>query len=459
MKKIYLILPVLLLFVLGACSPEEYDRLDPNAIPLVSGLEEAIVITVDQETNTVTFTLDKPGYNPVWIFDDGKYAAENGVKKIFPKAGDYTVEMKASNRNGISDGSVTKTFHIDKSLMEGFAGFVYDSEYNMWKTATVNTPTFYYAPGWVQIADPAYTLNGSAYTVTLPSATTETWQAQMALGTNLSANAATHYDFSVILTSTKDHPGVMVKLTDASNDGSFFFEQKIVLEANQPTCFWMSDMPGIDMASVKLVFDFGGNVADTEMRMEDVVFKDHANDDGTVVPDRDAFDEGRDLSGSEYATGIVGKWTWEPSVQGHFGCGPNPDEPTGWWSAPAEDKKDWGLYDDTMTFGADKSYQFNPGEGGKVYVNKDCTFHSELYLGDGLDYLVPVEPQTATYTVTEEAGAYYLQLPSKTLFSYMPSDQVYNNPKYKITRMTTTMMELVSLGDGISWKYRLKKVN
>lgn len=459
MKKIYIILPLLLLVLVGACSPEEYDRLDPSATPLVSGLEEVIAITVDQETNTATFTLNKPGYNPVWIFDDGKYSNENGVQKIYPKAGEYTVEMKLSNRNGMSDGSVTKSFRIEKSLMTGFGGFVYDSPYNLWKSATINTPTFWYAPDWQQIADPAYSLNGTAYTVNLPSATLLTWQAQMALVTNMSTNAATRYDFSVILTATADHPGVMVKLTDASDDGSFFFEQKIELVANQPTCFWMSDMPGIDMASVKLVFDFGGNAAGTVMTLEDVVFKDHANDDGTVVPDKDAFDEGRDLAAGEYATGIVGKWTWESSTQGHFGCGENPDNPLGWWSAAAEEKKDWGLYDDTMTFGADKSYQFNPGEGGKIYVNKGCDFHKELYLGDDQDYLVPVDPQTATYTLVEEAGAYYLQLPSKTLFSYMPSDDVYNNPKYKITRMTTTMMELVSLGNGISWKYRLKKVN
>lgn len=459
MKKIYILLPLVLLFVLGACSPEEYDRLDPNATPLVSGLEDAIVITVDQETNTATFTLDKPGYNPVWIFEDGKYATENGFQKVFSKAGDYTVELKVSNRNGMSDGSITRTFNIEKSLMTGFGGFVYDSPYNLWKNATVDAPTFWYAPDWNQIDDPAYALSGSAYTVTLPSATSATWQAQMAMVTNISTNAATRYDFSVILTDSKDHPGVMVKLTDASDDGSFFFEQKIELVAKEPTCFWMSDMPGIDMASVKLVFDFGGNEANTEMRMEDVVFKDHANDDGTVVPDKDAFNEGRDLGGSEYATGIVGKWTWEATTQGHFGCGETPDNPTGWWSAAPNEKKDWGLYDDTMIFGTDGSYQFDPGEGGAIYVNKGCTFHSELYLDDGEDYLVPVEPQTATYELVEEAGTYYLQLPPKTFFSYMPSDDVYDNPKYKITRMTTTMMELSSTGAGISWKYRLKKVD
>ena len=33
-----------------------------------------------------------------------------------------------------------------------------------------------------------------------------------------------------------------------------------------------------------MVFDFGGNQADDEIMIESLVLKDHANDDGTVVP-------------------------------------------------------------------------------------------------------------------------------------------------------------------------------
>lgn len=461
MKKIYVLYLAMFSLMLGACNPEQYDGVDAKGIPSVSDIPgDAISIVVDQETNNVTFSMtDVKGSIPVWIFSDGSYSTINGFQKIFKDAGDHTVEVKLSNRNGISDGSVTKTFHIDKSLMKGFAGFVYDSEFNLWKKATINQPTFWYAPGWSQIADPAYKLERGAYTVTLPAATTDTWQAQMALVTDIATNSATKYDFSVILVATKDHPHVMVKLTDSSNDGVFFFEEKIKLKANEPVCFWKSNMNGIDIAKLKLVFDFGGNSENTTMTMERIVLKDHANDDGTVVPAPDQFDEGDDINGKDYATGIVGKWTWEPSVQGHFGCGESPDNATGWWSASAYEKADWGLYDDVMTFGANGSYLFDPGEGGKIYVNKDCTFYPEYNLNNGADYLVPVEQQTATYTVTQESGTYYLNFPPQTLFTYMPSDAVYNNPKYKITRMTTTMMEVVSLGQGISWKYRLKKIN
>lgn len=461
MKKIYILYMTMFSLLLGACTPEQYDGVDAKGIPSVSDItDDAISIVVDQETNNVTFKMTGvSGYMPVWIFSDGSYSTINGFQKVFKDAGDYTVEVKLSNRNGISDGSLTKTFHIDKSLMKGFGGFVYDSDFNMWKKAVINQPTFWYAPGWSQIADPAYTLDKGSYTVTLPAATTDTWQAQMALVTNIGTVSSKAYDFSVILSSTKDHPHVMVKLTDSSNDGVFFFEETIKLKANEPVCFWKSEMNGIDIATLKLVFDFGGNSENSIITLDKIVLKDHADDDGTVVPETGDSDEGDELSGKEYATGIVGKWTWEPSVRGHFGCGPSPDDPTGWWSASANEKADWGLYDDVMTFGANGSYLFDPGEGGQIYVNKDCTFFPEYNLNDGADYLVPVAQQTATYTVTEESGTYYLNLPSKTLFTYMPSDAVYNNPKYKITKMTTTIMELVSLGEGISWKYRLKKID
>ena len=43
-------------------------------------------------------------------------------------------------------------------------------------------------------------------------------------------------------------------------------------------------MPGIDIANLKLVFDFGRNAAGTDMTIESIVLKDHANDDGTEVP-------------------------------------------------------------------------------------------------------------------------------------------------------------------------------
>ena len=82
------------------------------------------------------------------------------------------------------------------------------------------------------------------------------------------------------------------------------------------------------------------------------------------------------------------------------------------------------------------------------------------YSGDGsTDFQEPVSKQITTYTVTNDGSKYYLQFPAKTYVSYIPSEDVYNNPKYLITKMTSNMLEFVSLGSGISWRYRFVRKN
>ncbi len=167
---------------------------------------------------------------------------------------------------------------------KGFFGFDANSEFNMWKNVEYNM-FFWYAPGWNQIADPGFEANGNDYTVFLPEATTDQWQAQMAFKTtNISTTADKHYDFSCILNSDKDLNGVTVKLVMDGDDNVFYFTDRIDLKAGEDYIFWKSDMPGIDMERVNLFFDFGGCQAGTTVNIFNIVLKDHANDDGTVLP-------------------------------------------------------------------------------------------------------------------------------------------------------------------------------
>ena len=165
-----------------------------------------------------------------------------------------------------------------------FDGFDPYSEYNMWKDADFYM-FFWYAPGWNQIADPEFEDNGIDYTIFLPEATTDQWQAQMAFKTtNISTTADKHYDFSCILNSDKDLNGVTVKLVMDGDDNVFYFADRIDLKAGENYIFWKSDMPGIDMERVNLFFDFGGCQAGTTVNIFNIVLKDHANNDGTVLP-------------------------------------------------------------------------------------------------------------------------------------------------------------------------------
>ena len=165
-----------------------------------------------------------------------------------------------------------------------FAGFDPNSDFNMWKNVEYNM-FYYYAPGWAQIADPGFVANGNDYTITLPEATTDQWQAQVAFKTtNISTTASKNYDFSCIINSDKDLNGVTVKLVMDGDDNVFYFTDRIDLKAGEDYIFWKSDMPGIDMEHVNLFFDFGGCQAGTTVNIYNIVLKDHANDDGTVLP-------------------------------------------------------------------------------------------------------------------------------------------------------------------------------
>lgn len=195
------------------------------------------------------------------------------------------LDLKADRMDLVADNGAIAWHYTLCTLGEpAFNGFKFDSEFNLWRTATVTETSYFYAPGWTQIADPEPEMTEGGFTVTLPAATTDQWQAQMLMTTDLSTNAATNYDFSVILNSNADHPGVTVKLTSATDDNSFYFAERLKLKANEDYVFYMSDMPGIDIANLKFVFDFGGNSENQKITVSNIVLKDHANDDGTVLP-------------------------------------------------------------------------------------------------------------------------------------------------------------------------------
>ena len=464
MKKIFRNIGCALLagLAMTACSPDTFDGADETKIPTVSG--EDFTMEVDQEVNQVRVNYpETAGVYPVWIFNGATYSTLNNAGWANTEAGTYTVELKLGNRNGISQGSVKKTFTFNETKVnyttmlnriagkewridnaepahlacgpyggdgsgwwnatpdeksafgvyddrisftvesnkggtftynpgadgltyvnigcslwdnggadadfdmatqeqsasfefkrgqwtdtegnvqdadflvlapntlfpyisadsqyenprfrietltatkmvlvyeneaggiswrfiftskEGekkFEGFDANSDFNMWKGITP-TMEFWYAPGWNQIADPEFTDAGNDYTIVLPEATTDQWQAQVKFHTNLTTSAASHYDFSAILNSDKDLNGATVKLVLDGDDGVFYFDDRVELKAGEDYIFWKSDLEGIDMSKVMLVLDFGGCQAGTTVNVRNIVLKDHANDDGTVLP-------------------------------------------------------------------------------------------------------------------------------------------------------------------------------
>lgn len=293
MKRIFKYLAVIAASAAAVGCYPDVATPEVGKLPDAEGLE--VKIEVDQETNYVTFTMLTPGVVPMWIFGDQKvdrtentrYAyTQNGVRLRFRDEGTHSVEVKAYNANGVSIGSVVKTFKMENTY-------------------------------------------------------------------------------------------------------------------------------------------------------------------------RDPFDP------SPYIKRLSREWVWNSEVAGHFGCGPNTADPTSWWSCGVNEKADWSLYNDSMTFTEDGKYLFNPGEDGKVYVNAGFTA-----LGtspDGNDFLVDIPAYESTYTIENdwnEAGVeeVWLVLPKGKNLSYIPNQSIYDNPRFLITSLSTKEVKLSAAnapnGDGtISWMY------
>lgn len=182
---------------------------------------------------------------------------------------------------------------------------------------------------------------------------------------------------------------------------------------------------------------------------------------------RDPFDPAPYIKA--LSDGSTKTWEWNHTVAGHFGCGPFGGTGTEWWSAGAEEKKDWSLYDDKITFGADGSYIYDPGDG-QLYVNANSGIKSDYATGE--DYLVPWEKTTATYSLESnwnDAGVeeIYITLPKGTPMSYVADQTELDDPRYLVLESKPADMKkclklvanLKTSGnpDGIAWHYEFVK--
>jgi len=274
--------------MMTACSPESFDGADPNGIPSVSDVDFSI--NVDQETNQMIATYTpQPGTYPVWIINGTTYSTLQEVGYQNPEAGSYTIDLKLGNRNGFSQGVVSKSFTFNETKIDYSADF-------------------------------------------------------------------------------------------------------------------------------KRLCDKEWRIANREVA--------------------------------------------------HMGCGPAGTDGAGWWSAQPDDKKDFGVYDDRITFTADTrkggSYTYSAGEDGMTYVNVG----SKWGAGADADIDVALGNQTSTWSFEvydwEDADGNvskqtYIQLAANTLFPYISGDAQYENPKFRIEELTAKKMILVydAPDRSIAWRFIL----
>lgn len=156
---------------------------------------------------------------------------------------------------------------------------------------------------------------------------------------------------------------------------------------------------------------------------------------------------------------IVGKlsgkeWRIAATEPAHLACGPSGTDGTEWWKAGANEKAEFGVYDDRLTFGADYSYTYNPGAGGTMYVNTGCSIFPDYH--QDTDYMVPVSEQHSSYQLSAEGDDLYLVMPANTCFPYIPADAAYNGElRLRVESITGSTMVLVWDDGNIAWHYIL----
>ncbi len=218
----------------------------------------------------VEWTKDKYGT----VVDNGYFHVPNDDGNI------HTVESNQNNPGyytfTVVDNDGILDLTVDKMKQTVFDPA--DAAHNMWLNMNVLETTYYYAPGWAQIDNPAMEQDGNSYKLTLSAATADQWQAQFAMHTDMSSSASKTYDFMCKLVSNTDHPGVTIKLVlsgGGDNDNIFYFADRHPLKADEEYVYKMADMPGIDMDKISMFFDFGGNAAGTEITKSDILFQEH----------------------------------------------------------------------------------------------------------------------------------------------------------------------------------------
>ena len=160
-----------------------------------------------------------------------------------------------------------------------------DNACNLYRAATV-TPKFFYAPGWAQLPDPEVKAEAGVYTYTLESATYEPWQAQAFFISDIETNDVNNYDFSVTITSSENVNGTLKLYQRVEEGGSndvFLFNEQVTLKAEKPFVYRNDAMKGINMQNITLLFDCGGNPANTTIYIANPVLRETGCDPEIVT--------------------------------------------------------------------------------------------------------------------------------------------------------------------------------
>lgn len=473
----YIALALIAPMLIVGCTTD-YPELDPSQRPSAEDIQVDIV--VDQTTNYVTFTLLNKGWVPMFIFNDqlvdGKanktYAyAQNGISLRFREAGEYSVEVKAYNSHGISEGSIMKTFTLDNTYRDPFDATPYmNALANTWQwdqsvkghfgcgsiDAETGRATTDGTDWWS--CDPDGKVDMGLYDDTLTFTADgkyifdpgDAGTVYVNWGTNGYANFGEYWDgtendFQVPM------EGFETTYTIENNWNEAGIEEIYLVLPEGKNLSYIPHATAMNAPRYRFLETNVGSIRKTLSLVNEAP----TENGGGGIAWKYQFVPFVHVAGPEEllaGTDAAGKvWIMDADAQGHLGCGDSVGNPAGWWSAPAQDKASTGLYDDEITFTPDGKYIYNPGPDGLMYINWGVT---AIGPNPGAEPDIDIEwPLTeSTYTFDDST----ITLAANTPMVYVPSDFVWENPVFHVTEITETKLVVVAENPGCYWQMIFK---
>ena len=480
MKRLFKYMATALMAVsmLAVGCTTEYVELDEGKLPSAENFD--VSIDVDQETNYVTFTMNNTGMVPMWIFGDQAVDGRanktfaytgNGISLRFRDAITYTVEVKAYNAHGVSVGSKVYEFTMNNTYRDPFDASPYMKALtNTWEwdketdghfgcgsinaetgqATTDGTDWWKCGPNGKEGAgmydDTITFTEGGEYTYNPGDDGVVYVNWGMAAGGNYPGNYANdEQDYQAPI------EGFTCKYSIENNWNAAGIEEiYLVLEPGHNLSY-IPHQTAIDNPRYRFLETNVGNIRKTLS----LVNEEPTENGGGGIAWKYQFVPFVHVAGPEEllaGTDAAGKvWVMDNMAPGHLACGPTAEDPTSWWSAGANEKEGFGMYDDEITFTPDGKYIYNSGPDGLMYINWGVT---KIGPNPGAEPDIDIEwPLTeSTYTFDGET----ITLAANTPMVYVPSDHVWDNPVFHVTEITETKLVVVAENPGCYWQMIFK---
>lgn len=218
-----------------------------------------------EDTNIICDeNMDLTAGTPKHIFGSGKgFTSTNPIRLLFdfgsnPADSKITVKnikFYSSTEEILSEPGTTPV-EVKAELIE--------------PALTVEAP--FYAPNWAESTNYTETYDNGVLTIDMQDATFAEWQAQFALMTDILPEVGVFYGVGFDMVSTTETPRAYFKLFPKEEDTNVICDKNSTLKADESVRIFKSGAGIASANPLKLLFDFGGNPANTKITISNLKF-------------------------------------------------------------------------------------------------------------------------------------------------------------------------------------------